>query len=110
MAERHDLANSRRSERFEGAGDGRLAIEHVGNQNLRREFFFTEFFTELEGLDVVKKFDDFFVGAIAESAQECSREEFPAAFAPIEVDIEQVARVELHFDPGTAIGNDAETV
>ena len=110
MPERHDLANGRRGERLEGAGNGRFAIEHVGNQDLRRELFFTELLAELERLDRVEKFDHFLVGAVAEGAEESGREEFPAAFAAIEIDVKQIARVELHFDPGAAIRNDAETV
>ena len=110
MPERHDLANGRRGERLEGARHGRLAIEHVGNQHLGRELFFTELLAELEGLDVVEELDHFLVGAVAERAEESGREEFPAALAAIEIDVEQIARVELHFDPGAAIRNDAEAV
>ncbi len=110
MAQRHDLANGRRGERLEGARHGGFAIEHVGNQDLRRELFFTELLTELEGLDVVKEFDHFLVGAIAEGAEKSGREEFPAALAAIEINVKQIARIELHFDPGAAIRNDAETV
>ena len=61
-------------------------------------------------LDVVKKLDDFFVRTVAESAKESRREKFPAAFAAIEINVKQIAGIELHFDPGTAIRNDAEAV
>ena len=110
MPERHDLPNGRRRERLECAGDGCLAIEHIRNENFCREFFFTEFFTEFQRFDRVEKFDHFLVGAIAESAQKSGREKFPAAFAAIEIDVEQIAGIKLHFDPGTAIRNNPETV
>src|ERR1700730_8546111 len=110
MPERHDLSKGRRGERLEGAGDGRLAIEHISNQNLRRELFLTEFFTELKGLNCVEEFDHFLIRAIAESAEKSGREEFPTAFPAVEIDVEQIARIKLHFDPGAAIRNDAETV
>src|SRR5947207_4731479 len=110
MPERHDLPNGRRRERLECAGDGCLAIEHIRNENFCREFFFTEFFTEFQRFDRVEKFDHFLVGAIAESAQKSGREKFPAAFAAIEIDVEQIAGIELDFDPRAAIRNNAETV
>ena len=65
---------------------------------------------ELELLDVVEKLDDLLVRAVAERAEESGREEFPAAFAAIEIDVEQVVRVELHLEPRAAIRNDAEAV
>ena len=110
MPERHDLANGRRGERLESARDGRFAVEHVRDQNLGRELFFAELLAQLQGLDGVEKFDDFLVGAVAESAEKSGREEFPAAFAAIEIDVKQIAGIELHFDPGTAIRNNPETV
>ena len=80
------------------------------DQHLGREFFFAELLAQLQVLDRVEKLDDFFVRAVAERAEESRREEFPAAFAAIEIDVKQIARVELHFDPRTAIRNDAEAV
>ena len=49
-------------------------------------------------------------GPVTERAEERRGEEFPAAFPAVEIDVEQIARVELHFDPRTAIRNDAEAV
>ena len=49
-------------------------------------------------------------GAVTEGAEERGREEFPAALAAVEIDVEQVVGVELHFEPGTAVRNDAEAV
>ena len=39
-----------------------------------------------------------------------SCQKFPAAFATVEIDVEQIACIELHLDPRTAVGNDAEAV
>src|SRR5690606_14544621 len=44
----------------------------------------------------------------AEHPQEGGRKELPAATATVEINIEQVVRVELDLQPGTAIRNDAE--
>ena len=110
MPERHDLADRRLGERLEGARDGDFAVEHVRDQHLGRELFFVELLAQLQLLDVVEKLDDFLVRAVTEGAEESGGQKFPAAFAAIEINVEQVAGVELHFDPGTAIRNDAEAV
>ena len=110
VPERHDLAHGRRRERLKRARHGRFAIEDVRDQDLRRELFFTELLAQLQRLDVVKKFDHFLVRAVAERAEKSRGEKFPAAFAAIEINVKQIAGVELHFDPRTAIRNDPETV
>ena len=99
MAERHNLANRSEGERLEGARDGHFTIEHVGREHLGRETFLVEFLAQLQLLDIVKKLDDLFVRSVTEGAEERGREEFPAAFAAIEIDVKQVAGVELHLDP-----------
>src|ERR1700686_1194252 len=110
MPKREDLAHGRRRERLEGTSDRRFAIEHVGDQHLCRELFFAQLLAEFERLDVIKKFDHFLVGPVAERAEKSRGEEFPPALAAIEIDVKQIARIELHFDPRTAIRNDPETV
>src|SRR5437764_5275385 len=110
MSERQNLAHGRCREWFERAGNGRLAVEHVGDENLCRERFFAQLLAEFERLDVIKKFDHFLVGPVAERAQKSRREEFPTALPPIEIDVKQIARIELHFDPRTAVRNDPETI
>ena len=70
----------------------------------------SSFSLELEILDVVEKLDDFLVRAVTERAQESRGEEFAAAFPAIEVDVKQIAGVELDFDPGTAIRDNPEAV
>src|SRR5439155_21172153 len=88
----------------------RLPIEDISDQERRPELFRAEFPAPLQGLDRVEEFDHFLVGAIAQCAEKSCGEEFTAAFPAIEMDVEQIARIKLHFDPGTAIGNNAETV
>jgi hypothetical protein len=75
-----------------------------------RATVFVELLAQLKRFDGVEKFDDFLVRTVAKCAEESGGEEFPAAFAAVEIDIEQVGGIELDFDPGTAIGNDAEAV
>src|SRR4029434_6024757 len=53
---------------------------------------------------------DLFVRSVTEGAEERGREKFPAPFAAIEIDVKQVAGVELNLDPRAAIRNDAEAV
>jgi hypothetical protein len=99
VPERHDLANGRQGERLESAGDGDFPVEHVGGQHLGGETFLIELLAQFELLDVVEKFDHFFVRSVAEGAKESGGEEFAAAFAAIEVDVKQIAGVELDLDP-----------
>src|SRR5207247_10749562 len=42
--------------------------------------------------------------------RERHREEFSTALASIEINVEQVSRIELHLDPRTAVWNDAEAI
>src|SRR5581483_3001378 len=44
----------------------------------------------------------------AQRAEKSRRQKFPAALFAVEIDIKQIARVELRFIPGTAVGDDAE--
>src|SRR6185295_11464007 len=44
----------------------------------------------------------------AQRAEERRRQKFPAALFAVEINVKQIARVELRFIPGTAIGDDAE--
>ena len=53
--ERHDLANRRRGQRLECAGDGHFTVENFRRQNLGREFFFVELLAQLQGLDRCRK-------------------------------------------------------
>ena len=59
---------------------------------------------------VVEQLDDVLVAPIAEGAQERRGEEFAAAVAAVEINVKQVVRVELHFEPGAAVRDDAEAV
>ena len=65
---------------------------------------------QFQRLDGVEKLDHFFVRPVAEGAEKSRREKLPPAFAAVEIDIQQVAGVELDFDPGTAVRNNPEAV
>ena len=110
MPERHDLADRGQRQRLESTRDGDFTIEHIGGQHLGGEAFLIELLAQLEFLDVVEKLDHVFIRPVTERAEESRGEKFAAAFAPIEINVKQIARVELHFDPRTAIGNDPEAV
>src|SRR5438067_5454585 len=110
VPEPHDLAHGRRGQRLKRPRHGGIGIEDVGDQHLGCEFLFAELLTQLEGLDVIEKFDNFLVGTVAERAKKSGREKFSPALAAIEIDVKQIARVELHFDPRTAIRNNPEAV
>src|SRR5207245_9204629 len=96
--------------RLESPPDRRFASAHFRRRHLGRELFPVEFLAQLETLDVVKKLDDFFVRAITERAQKRRREKLPAALATIEINVKQIGRIKLHFNPGAAIRYDAEAV
>src|SRR5205823_240860 len=85
-----------------------FAVADIARQHLRRDLVFLEILAQFEIFDRVEKLENFLVRAIAEGAEESGREEFPAAFATVEIDVKQVVRVELDLDPRAAVGNDAE--
>ena len=48
------------------------------------------------------------VGAVAQGAEEGGGQEFAAALLAVQIDVKQVAGVELGLVPGAAVGDDAE--
>ena len=110
MTQADQLANDGRSERLKGATDSDLAITDIGDQNLRSNFLFVEFFAEFEVLGFVEEIDDILIRREAHGAEECGSKKFAAAFAAVEIDVEEVCGIELNFDPGSAVGNDAEAM
>src|SRR5262249_24868065 len=78
-------------------------------------------FLDAEFLDVVEKLEDFLIGPLGlaffslrfaieerQSAEKCCGEELAAALLPIQVNVKQIAGVELSLVPGSAVGDDAE--
>src|SRR5207247_6074454 len=109
-SEIHDLPNRSGGKWLESSRDRHLAFTHIGCQHFRCELFFFEFLAEFEVLDVIEKFDDILVRPVAQCAKERRGQKFPTAFAAIEVDVKQISGVELHFDRGTAVRNNAAAV
>ncbi len=56
----------------------------------------------------IEQAQQFVVAAIAQCAQERRRQEFTAALLAVQVDVQQIGGVELHFDPRAAVRNDPE--
>ena len=110
VAEAEEFADDRGGEWLERAADGDLSVADVGDQNLRGDLLFVEFLAEFEIFGFVEKLNDFLIARVAEGAEESGGQKFPAALATVEVNIEQVAGVELHLNPGPAVGNDAEAM
>ena len=86
--------------------DNRVSVDEVG------ELFRIQLKRGLGGQFAVfvEKGKDVLVVLIAESTQQGRDEELTATAAAVEVDPEQVVLVELNFDPGAAVGDDAEGV
>ena len=110
VTEARQLPDRRRIEGLKGAGHRDFSIADVGDEDLGADLFLVELLAELEVFDLIKKLDDVLVCRMSESTKKRSGQKLPATLAPIEVDIEQVARVELHLDPRTAVRNDPEAV
>src|SRR5207248_860808 len=108
--ERHDLTNCCERERFKRTRHGYLTVPHFRGQHLGREHLFIELLAQFQRLDVIKKLDDLFVGAVTKRTQKRGGQKFPAAFPAIEIDVKQVGGIELDFDPGATVGDDAKTV
>ena len=99
-------------ERLEGAGehDALLGVDDVLDKDERGDVLQVEGLGDLEVLDRVEQVEDIEVVAVADGAEQCRDEKFPAAAAAVEVDVEEVVVVELHLEPGAAVGDDAEGV
>ena len=110
MAELLELADDALGERLVGAGHDELAVEDVLEQDFVREVFLGDAVLDLEILDVVEELEDVLIVREADHAQERGGEEFATTAAAVEIDVEQVVRVELHFEPGAAVRDDAEAV
>ncbi len=79
-----------------------VIFDHAAFELLRLGFGHVELFKGVE------QPQQFLIRAIAQGAQECHRQEFAAALFAIQIDIQQVRGVKLHFDPGAPVGDDAE--
>src|SRR5207247_4124201 len=88
----NDLADCRQSERLERARHGNLAIADFRCEHFGGQLLFVELVAQLKILNVVKKFNDFFVGAVAKRTQESSGERFKAAMRTSETDIKANGR------------------
>src|SRR5205814_605698 len=106
----HDLADCRQSERLERARHGNHAIADFRCEHFGGQLLFVQLVAQLKILDVVKEFNDFFVGAVAKRTQESSGEKFAPALASIKIDIKKIGSIKLHLNPGTPVRNDAEAV
>ena len=110
VAEGDELADDADGERLVGLGHHEFAVLDVLEGHLVAELLLVHLVLQLEALDGIEIGDDVAVGRVAQRAEEGRREELAATAAAVEVDVKQVVGVELHFQPGAAVGNDAERV
>ena len=128
-AEVGDLADDRLGQRLEGAGhhDATVDIEGVLDEDEILDLLDLLGLLHGDVLDRVEQLQDVAIAAqpvgrglrigveagLGEGEQrpeEGGRQELAAALLAVEVDVEQVAGVELGLVPGTAVGDDAEAV
>ena len=95
----HDLADSRESKRFEGTRHRDVAVTNLCRQHFGGQLLLVEFIAQLQRLDVVKEFDDFFIRAVTERSQKCSRKKLPASLASVEINVKKVSRIKLDLNP-----------
>ena len=108
--QRHDLADGCQGERLIGASHRYFTVADLRREHFVGQHFFIKLVVQLQRLDTVKKLDDLFVGPVAKRAQKCGGKKFAAAFASIEIDVQQIGCIELHLNPGTAVRDDAKAV
>src|SRR5262249_41378278 len=97
--ERHNLANSRQSERFKRARDRYFTVPDIRDKHLGSQLLFIKFLAQLQVLNVVEKLDDLFVGTVTQRTQERSSEKLSTPLASIEINIKKISRIKLHLDP-----------
>ena len=99
VTEGHKLPDGRRIERLESPRDGDLAISDIFKENLCADLILIKVLTQIELDNLVEQLDDILVGGVAKRAQKRGRQKFAAALATIKINIEQITRVKLHFNP-----------
>jgi hypothetical protein len=97
-------------ERLEGARQHHalLGVDGVLNEDERRNILQVQRLGNLEILDLVEEVQQVDVAGVAHGAEQRGDEELAATATAVEIDVEQVVVVELHLQPGAAVGNDAE--
>ena len=65
---------------------------------------------DVDFLEGVEQPEELLVGPVSQRAQEGGGQEFPAPLLAVEVHVEQVGGVELHFHPRAAVRDDPERV
>ena len=120
-----DLLDHRLGQRLEGARHHQalFLVHGVLDQHLVRQVFALLRLFDAEFLDFVKQLQDLLIRAPVlilavlalafaiqegEGAEEGGGQELPAALLAVQIDVEQVAGVELRLIPGAAVGDDAE--
>ncbi len=110
MAQLHELADDAGGERFVRAGDDQFSVQDVLEEELGGDFFLLHGLLELHILNVVEELEDVLVIWVADDPQQGGCQKLPAAAAAVEINIQEVVRVELHLKPCAAVGDDAETI
>jgi len=109
-AECQDLLDCGFGQRLKGPRHRDFSIAHIADQHFAADLFFFKIVAQSQPLDGVKQFDDIRVAAETDRSQEGRGQELAAAFPPIEVNVKQVVGIELNFEPGPPIRDDAEAV
>ena len=110
VAQLDELTDNAGGQRLIGTCHDEFAVEDVLEEDLGGDFLFGNAVLELQVLDLVEELEDVLIAREADHAQERGGKELTAAAAAVEIDVEQVVRVELHFQPGTTVRDDAEAV
>jgi hypothetical protein len=107
-----ERANDRLRQRLEGPGehDALLGIDRVFDEHERGHVFHVQRLGNLEVLDLVEKVQEIDVARVADRSEHRRDQELPATPTAVEIDVQQVVVVELHFQPGAAVRDDAERV
>ena len=98
-------------DRLVGLGNNIFSVEDVCEDHLGPQgFFVRQSGLQLDVLNFVELLDDVCIGWETDTTQERGDQELPTTTAAVEVNVEQVIGVELHFQPRSAVRNDAETM
>src|SRR5947208_6978953 len=105
-----DLLDHRFGQRFKRArdNDSLFLVHRVFDQHFILDV--VQIFRRPDGqfLDVVKQFENVSIAAVTQGAEESDHQNFSHYLLALQVNRKQIARVELRFIPGAAIGNNAE--
>ena len=93
-----------------GQDDTLLSVDGILNQNQGRNIVHAKGLGDLQIIDVVEKIQDIDITGVTNCTKQGRDEKLTTTTTTVEVNVEQIIIIELHFQPSATIRNDPERV